>query len=145
MITQDAVLATFDRILGALTLAVGGIAAISLTVAGILVMNVMLISVTQRRAEIGLLKALGATGAQVRLAFFTEAVILALGGAAVGIAAGKAAEAVVSQFYPSIPFGAPAWALVAAPAIAIATSVLVAVAPSRRAAKLDPVQALSRR
>ena len=145
VITQDAILATFDRILGALTLAVGGIAAISLTVAGILVMNVMLISVTQRRAEIGLLKALGATGAQVRLAFFAEAVMLALGGAAVGIAAGKAAEMAVSQVYPAIPFGAPLWALLAAPAIAIATSVLFAVAPSRRAAQLDPVQALSRR
>ncbi|MEK7876574.1 MAG: ABC transporter permease, partial [Pseudomonadota bacterium] len=62
VITQDAVLATFDRILRALTLAVGGIAAISLAVAGILIMNVMLIAVTQRRREIGLLKALGATG-----------------------------------------------------------------------------------
>ena len=85
VITQDAVLATFDRILRALTLAVGGIAAISLAVAGILIMNVMLIAVTQRRREIGLLKALGASGAQIRAIFFTEAVLLALGGAAVGL------------------------------------------------------------
>ena len=62
VITQDAVLATFDRVLTALTLAVAGIAAISLAVAGILVMNVMLVSVTQRTAEVGLLKALGAHG-----------------------------------------------------------------------------------
>ena len=61
VITQDAVLATFDRLLGTLTLGVAGIAAISLAVAGILVMNVMLVSVTQRTSEIGLLKALGAT------------------------------------------------------------------------------------
>ena len=60
VITQDAVLGTFDRILGALTLGVAGIAAISLAVAGILVMNVMLVAVTQRTGEIGLLKALGA-------------------------------------------------------------------------------------
>ena len=60
VVTQDAILATFDRILRALTLAVGGIAAISLAVAGILIMNVMLIAVSQRTQEIGLLKAIGA-------------------------------------------------------------------------------------
>jgi putative ABC transport system permease protein len=70
VITQDAVLATFDRLLGALTLGVAGIAAISLAVAGILVMNVMLVSVSQRTSEIGLLKALGATGGGIRLIFW---------------------------------------------------------------------------
>jgi putative ABC transport system permease protein len=145
VITQDAVLATFDRILRALTLAVGGLAAISLAVAGILIMNVMLISVTQRRREIGLLKALGATGAQIRLTFFTEAVLLALGGAAVGLAAGKIGQLALGQLYPDIPFTPPWWALLAAPATAIATSIVFAVAPARRAAKLDPVQALSQR
>jgi putative ABC transport system permease protein len=145
VITQDAVLATFDRILTALTLAVGGIAAISLAVAGILVMNVMLISVTQRRAEIGLLKALGATGGQIRLAFFTEAVMLALGGAALGLAAGKLGQVLIGQIYPAIPFTPPLWALAAAPGVAIATSILFAVAPARQAARLDPVRALSKR
>ncbi|MEW6689716.1 MAG: ABC transporter permease [Pseudomonadota bacterium] len=145
VITLDAVLATFDRILRALTLAVGGLAAISLAVAGILIMNVMLISVTQRRREIGLLKALGATGAQIRLAFFTEAVLLALGGAAVGLAAGRIGLALLGQAYPDIPFTPPWWALIAAPAVAVATSVVFAVAPARRAARLDPVRALSQR
>lgn len=145
VITQDAVLATFDRILSALTLAVGGIAAISLGVAGILIMNVMLISVTQRRKEIGLLKAIGATGAEVRLIFFTEAVILALGGAGVGLLVGKLGQLAVGQLYPSIPFSPPWWALIAAPATAIITAILFSVAPARRAARLDPVQALSRR
>jgi putative ABC transport system permease protein len=145
VITQDAVLATFDRILTALTLAVGGIAGISLAVAGILIMNVMLISVTQRRAEIGLLKALGATGGMIRLAFFAEAVMLALGGAALGLAAGKLGQVLIGQLYPTIPFTPPLWALAAAPIVAIATSVLFAVAPARQAARLDPVRALSRR
>lgn len=145
VITQDAVLATFDRILRALTLAVGGLAAISLAVAGILIMNVMLISVTQRRREIGLLRALGATGAQIRLTFLTEAVLLALGGAAVGLAAGKLGQVLLGQIYPNIPFTPPWWALLAAPLTAIATAILFSVAPARRAARLDPVQALARR
>lgn len=145
VITQDAVLATFDRILRALTLAVGGIAAISLGVAGILIMNVMLISVTQRRGEIGLLKAIGATGTEVKLIFFTEAVMLALGGALVGLAVGKLGQLALLRLYPAIPFTPPLWALVAAPLTAVVTSVLFSVAPARRAALLDPVQALSRR
>lgn len=145
VITQDAVLATFDRILGALTLAVGGLAAISLAVAGILIMNVMLISVTQRRKEIGLLKAIGATGAEVKLIFFTEAVILALGGAGVGLAVGKLGQLALAGLFPNIPFTPPWWAVIAAPATAVVTSILFSVAPARRAAKLDPVQALSRR
>jgi len=145
VITQDAVLATFDRILNALTLTVASIAAISLAVAGILIMNVMLIAVTQRRREIGLLKALGATGKQIRLAFFTEAMLLASGGAAAGLAVGELGRSIIAQLYPAIPFQAPWWALIAAPATALITAVLFTVAPARRAAKLDPVQALSRR
>jgi putative ABC transport system permease protein len=145
VITQDAVLATFDRILRALTLAVGGIASISLAVAGIIIMNVMLISVTQRRKEIGLLKALGATGHQIRMAFFTEAVLLAVGGASVGLLVGKLAQVAIGQLYPDIPFTAPWWAVIAAPLTAVVTSVLFTVMPARRAAQLDPVQALSNR
>ena len=145
VITQDAVLATFDRILRALTLAVAGIAAISLAVAGILIMNVMLIAVTQRRREIGLLKAIGATTRQIRTLFLTEAILLAIGGAGVGLAVGQSITHVAVQLYPNIPFQAPWWAVVAAPGIAIATSVLFTLAPARRAARLDPVQALSRR
>jgi putative ABC transport system permease protein len=145
VITQDAVLATFDRILRALTLAVGGIAAISLAVAGILIMNVMLVSVTQRRREIGLLKALGATGGQIRLMFFTEAVLFALGGGGLGLAVGQLGQLVAAQLYPQIPFAAPWWALLAAPLTAVLTAALFTVVPAARAARLDPVAALSRR
>jgi putative ABC transport system permease protein len=100
IITQDAVLATFDRLLGTMTLAVAGIAAISLAVAGILVMNVMLVSVTQRTAEIGLLKALGATGATIRNAFLTEAAMLSVAGAVLGFVLGQAGAALIRQLYP---------------------------------------------
>ncbi|HQR04624.1 MAG: ABC transporter permease [Proteobacteria bacterium] len=145
VITQDAVLSTFDRILGALTLAVGGIAAISLSVAGILVMNVMLISVTQRRREIGLLKALGATSGQIRLIFVSEAILLALAGASAGMAAGWASQFLLGHLFPSIPFAAPWWAVIAAPATAIATAIVFSITPARQAARLDPVAALAAR
>ncbi len=106
VVTQDAVLATFDRVLRALTLAVGGIAAISLGVAGILIMNVMLIAVSQRTREIGLLKAVGAAPSHIRTLFFAEAVVLSSIGAAVGLALGLAGNALIVRFYPLLPAAA---------------------------------------
>jgi putative ABC transport system permease protein len=145
VVTQDAILSTFDRILGALTLAVAGIAAISLGVAGVLIMNVMLISVSQRKREIGLLKALGATGRQVRLIFFTEAVLLAFAGAITGLIVGGIGQQMIADIFPNIPFTTPWWALIAAPLTALVTSIIFSVAPARQAARLDPVVALSSR
>jgi putative ABC transport system permease protein len=88
VISPDAMLSTFDEILRILTLGVAGIAAISLIVAGILVMNVTLMSVKQRTAEIGLLKAIGAPSAQVRSLFLAEAALIATAGAVLGMVAG---------------------------------------------------------
>lgn len=144
VITQDAVLGTFDRVLGALTLAVAGIAAISLAVAGILVMNVMLVSVTQRTAEIGLLKALGAGAGTIRDAFLTEAVMLSLAGALLGFGLGHLGALVIRALYPVFPAYPPAWAVVAAIGTALATGMAFGVLPARRAAALDPVTALAR-
>ena len=87
----------------------------------------------------------GATAQQIRLAFMAEAVLLALGGAALGLGAGKAGQLLIGAIYPNIPFTAPWWALATAPITAIATAVIFAVAPARRAARLDPVRALSKR
>ncbi len=144
VITQDAVLATFDRILTALTLAVGGIAAISLAVAGILIMNVMLIAVSQRIREIGLLKALGATAAQIRNLFFAEAIFLSGIGSVVGLILGEAGVLMIGKIYPSLPVVAPWWAVLAALGTAMGTGIMFSVWPARRAAQLDPVMALSR-
>ncbi len=145
VITQDAVLATFDRLLRALTLGVAGIAAISLAVAGILVMNVMLVSVVQRTGEIGLLKALGATGGAIRLAFLTEAAMLSAAGAIAGYLLGQAGAALIRQLYPSFPAYPPDWAVLAGLATALVTGLLFGVLPARRAALLDPVEALAKR
>jgi len=144
VITQDAVLATFDRILRALTLAVAGIAAISLAVAGILIMNVMLIAVSQRVREIGLLKALGAPAAQIRNLFFAEAILLSGIGSVAGLILGEIGTRVISQIYPALPVSAPWWAVLAALGTALGTGILFSVWPARRAARLDPVMALAR-
>ena len=145
VITQDAVLETFDKILGVLTLGVAGIAAISLAVAGILVMNVMLVSVTQRTAEIGLLKALGATSGTVRQMFMVEAMLLSLSGAMIGIALGYLGTGVLRQLYPTFPAYPPMWAVLAGFGTAMSSGLIFGVMPARRAARLDPIQALSKR
>jgi len=145
VITQDAVLDTFDRILGALTYAVGGIASISLAVAGILIMNVMLVAVTQRTSEIGLLKALGAAPGQILTLFLSEALILATLGALAGLVLGQAGSLAIRHAFPDLPAHPPVWASAAALGVAVLTGLLFSVMPARRAARLDPVRALSGR
>lgn len=145
VITQDAVLTTFDKLLGALTMGVAGIAAISLAVAGILVMNVMLVAVTQRTGEIGLLKALGATARSIRLVFLTEAAMLSTVGAVIGYLLGQLGAFGLRQAFPVFPAYPPDWAVIAGLGTALGTGLLFGVMPARRAARLDPVQALMKR
>jgi putative ABC transport system permease protein len=145
IITQDAVISTFDKILRALTLTVSGIAAISLAVAGILIMNVMLVAVSQRTTEIGLLKALGAPKRQIIQLIMTEAALLSILGAGLGLFIGQIGNRLIAYFYPVLPMGTPWWAFVAAIGVALGTGLLFSLLPARRAAQLDPVQALARR
>lgn len=143
IITQDAILSTFDKILGALTMTVGGIAAISLVVAGILIMNVMLVSVSQRTAEIGLLKALGSPRHQITMIFLTEALLLSSIGAVIGLMLGGTGSWFIGRIYPDLPLGAPWWALWSSVVVALSTGLVFGALPARRAARLDPVAALA--
>lgn len=145
LVTQDSVVATFDRILRALTLALAGISGVSLVVAGILVMNVMLVTVAQRRGEIGLLKALGARLDEVRTLFLFEAVLLTTAGAAAGVLLGYAGAFVVGTLYPTFPVAVPWWGTVSALLTSVAFGLAFGTIPARRAARLDPVRALSNR
>lgn len=145
VITQDALVSTFDTIFGMITAGLAAIAAISLIVAGVLIMNVMLVAVSQRTAEIGLLKALGAPGKTIRRAFLSEAALLSLAGAVLGFLLGHAGAFALRWFYPTLPAYPPVWAVVAALGSATATGLLFGVMPARRAARLDPVQALAKR
>jgi putative ABC transport system permease protein len=144
VVTQDAMLATFNGIFGALTAALAGIAGISLLVAGILIMNVMLVAVSQRTAEVGLLKALGAKSRQITSVFLTEAVLLAALGGVIGLLIGEAATALMRRLLP-IEAVAPRWATISALVIALLSGLIFGIVPARRAARLNPVLALSRK
>jgi putative ABC transport system permease protein len=108
-------------------------------------MNVMLVSVAQRTAEIGLLKALGATAAAVRQLFMVEAMLLSVSGGLLGVVIGYLGAAVLRQLYPAFPAYPPLWAVFAGLATAVVSGLVFGVMPARRAAQLDPILALSKR
>jgi len=145
VITQEAVLSSLSSILQVLTLVVAGIAAISLTVAGVGIMNVMLVSVSERTSEVGLLKALGATRRQILLIFLLEAVLLSTAGGAIGLALGWALVEAGTALYPAVPASPPTWAVGAVIGVSFGTGTLFGVLPAWRAARLDPVSALQGR
>jgi putative ABC transport system permease protein len=145
VLTQDAVVSTFSQILGALTLAVGAIAAISLSVAGIGIMNVMLVAVAERTREIGLLRAVGVGRGQVLAVFLTEAAMLSAAGGLVGLAIGWTAIRILVGIFPALPATPPTWAVGAALGLSFGVGLLFGWLPARRAARLDPVLALASR
>jgi len=144
IISQDAILDSLGGILDALTMAVAGIGGISLVVAGIGIMNVMLVSVSERTAEIGLLKALGANRTQILSVFLTEAALLSMAGGAIGLGLGWASLQLLVSIYPAIPAAAPLWAVATVLALALVTGPIFGVLPALRAMRLDPVAALTR-
>jgi putative ABC transport system permease protein len=121
-----------------------GIAAISLAVAGIGIMNVMLVSVSERTREIGLLKAVGVTSRQVVAVFLVEAVILSTSGGVIGLLFSLGSGRFLQVFYPDFPFHAPTWAIGAALVVSALVGLIFGIIPARNAARLEPVQALMR-
>ena len=108
-------------------------------------MNMMLVTVTQRSEEIGLMKALGAPEQLIRKLFITEALLLSSFGALIGTILGLAAGELLHRLYPVIPIAAPLWSILAAITMALGTGLLFGVMPAIRASRLDPVMALSKR
>jgi putative ABC transport system permease protein len=141
--TPDSVVDSLSAILATLTLVLVGIAGISLGVAGIGIMNVMLVAVSERRAEIGLLKALGATHRQVLLIFLMESLVISIVGALVGLATGYGTVDFVTWLYPAMPAATPIWAVVMVLVLSVFAGVFFGVLPARRAMRLDPIVALS--
>jgi putative ABC transport system permease protein len=142
IITQQAVVDSLGTILGMLTLAISAIAAISLGVAGIGIMNVMLVSVAERTSEIGLLKAIGASNRQVMAVFLAEAATLALLGGVVGAGVGIVGAKSVELLVPALPMSTPLWAIEAALGVALSIGILFGVLPAAKAARLMPLEAL---
>jgi putative ABC transport system permease protein len=145
LVTQDAMLATVRDILDALTLSLSAIAALSLVVAGVGIMNVMLVSVSERVGEIGLLKSLGGRPGDIRALFLAEAVALCLLGAAVGVALDLALVAVARRLWPAFPLAPePAW-VAGGVLFVVAIGLLFGWLPARRAARWPAAEALRRR
>ncbi|MEM9555190.1 MAG: ABC transporter permease [Acidobacteriota bacterium] len=142
VLTQDSVVGALTGILAALNLAVAAIAGISLGVAGLGILNVMLVSVAERTGEIGLLKALGAGRRQILAVFLVEATVLSAAGGLVGLAIGYGLAFVVARLVPALPTAPPLWAVTAALSLAISVGALFGLLPARRAARMEPVDAL---
>jgi putative ABC transport system permease protein len=139
--TQDSLLSTATSVSKTLTILLGAIAALSLLVGGIGVMNIMLVSVTERTREIGLRKALGATPSVIRRQFLVEASVLGFVGGIAGAVLGIAGAVVIPHFISNdIAVSAPA--VIGAIVVAIAVGVGFGVYPASRAARLAPIDAL---
>lgn len=140
--TQAAMLAVFNNVMNVITVAVGAIAGISLLVGAIGILTMMWIAVGERTAEIGLVRALGASRRQVLTLFLLEAAGLASAGGLFGITAGLGLAALLRLAVPGLPVSTPPIFVVLAVAVSLTTGLLSGVLPARRAARLDPIEAL---
>jgi putative ABC transport system permease protein len=140
--TQTEMLDTFGKIIGMITIAVSGIAGVSLLVGAMGILTIMWISVHERTNEIGLLRALGVSRNTVQGLFLLESVLLAVAGGALGLAAGLGIAGLGRAALPNLPLSTPPLAIVAALAMCLLVGIVSGVAPARRAADLDPVEAL---
>ena len=140
--SQDEVLATFKKISLGATVTLAGVVGISLLVGGIGIMNVMLVSVTERTREIGLRKALGARRRDILGQFLTEAVLLSLLGGLIGTTIGWGCCQIASQHPKMVPVHVPWWAVALGFGVSAATGVVFGLIPAIKAALLNPIDAL---
>jgi putative ABC transport system permease protein len=141
LVTQESLLSLYNQITGAFFVVVLAIASVALLVGGIGVMNIMLVSVTERTREIGIRKALGATRRQVLNQFLAEATVLTGAGGIIGILLGLGIGELVDLLTP-LPAYVPIWAYVAAITVSVGVGLFFGIWPAVRAARLDPVEAL---
>ena len=139
VIDQKEILATVSGILDTLTAALGGIAAISLLVGGIGIMNIMLVSVTERTQEIGLRKALGAKPEIILAQFLIEAIFLSIGGGIIGIIVGIGGAVILNNF---MPVTVTLWSVLLAFAVSAGIGIIFGVMPAKKASELSPIEAL---
>jgi putative ABC transport system permease protein len=140
--TADRFIQQFDAITAQVGLIAIAISAIGLIVGGIGVMNIMLVSVTERTREIGVRKAIGATRQDITIQFLFEAMTLTAVGGLLGVILAVAISYIIMAIFPSLPASIPAWAVIAGLTVSIAIGLIFGVWPARKAARLDPIEAL---
>jgi putative ABC transport system permease protein len=134
---------TFNTILSSVTVVMGGIVSISLLVGGIGIMNIMLVSVTERTKEIGICKAIGAKRHQILMQFLFESLLLCLLGGFVGLLIGYGVGLAASAAIPNFPAAVvPVWAILLAVGFSALVGLVFGIMPAAKAANLDPIEAL---
>jgi putative ABC transport system permease protein len=139
VLSQQNLLSSVQNILGIVSSALGGVAAISLLVGGIGIMNIMLVSVTERTREIGLRKALGATSGNIGFQFVTEAVFISVVGGILGLLFGWALTFFAQRFFPA---QMPWWSIALALVFSAIVGIIFGTYPALQASKKDPIEAL---
>jgi len=141
--TSEQLTESFNSVINTVTAVAAGIVGISLLVGGIGIMNIMLVSVTERTREIGILKALGATRSDILLQFLIEAVLLCVLGGLLGVALGYGLGVLAATLLPGFPPAhVPMWAIALSVGFSAAVGILFGILPAAKAAQLDPIEAL---
>jgi putative ABC transport system permease protein len=142
MNTADRLIEQFDSITSAVGLIAIAISSVGLLVGGIGVMNIMLVSVTERTAEIGVRKALGARRGDIVLQFLFEAMTLTFFGGLLGVGIAIGVSQIIIILFPSLPATIPLWAVITGLTVSIMVGLIFGVWPARKASRLDPIEAL---
>jgi putative ABC transport system permease protein len=141
MSSQDSLLDIYNQLTGATALVLTAVSFVALMIGGIGVMNIMLVSVTERTKEIGIRKAVGATRANILWQFLIEAVALTAIGGLAGLAVGEVASLLMNKYSP-LPAYVPLWAIGVGIGISAAVGIIFGLWPAWKAARLDPIEAL---
>lgn len=140
--TSEQMIEDFRKIMSVTALVMFALSSIGLLVGGIGVMNIMLVSVTERTREIGLRKALGARKGEIVTQFMTEAVVLTFTGGVLGMALGWTIPLIGGLLFPNLPMQVPLWAAGLGSGVSVAVGLFFGIWPANKAANLDPVEAL---
>jgi putative ABC transport system permease protein len=142
MTTAEQMIEQFHSVTATVAIVMVILSSIGLLVGGIGVMNIMLVSVTERTREIGVRKAIGAKRSDIVVQFLTEAVVLTVMGGVLGLGLGWLISRAAGLIFPSLPTAVPLWAATLGVAVSVGVGLFFGIWPASRAARLDPVEAL---